>query len=188
MIASTERTRMTLRASPIPVGRGVGREGLASSAGRPRGGGLRPPQLGGQKSAVPRSRQSGSGDADDPASVSWGKLGGADVRGLGALLSLGDLVLDLLPFGQGPVPLHLDRRMMHEDVLAAFVGCDEPVAFLGVKPLHSPTRHALPLPFPEQAVFWPPLFRRGRGATLPAGRLSGGGPGWRGLRGRVARS
>src|SRR6185437_1441205 len=64
------------------------------------------------------------------------------LRGLRALRALLDLVADLLAFGQLPVALAVDRAVVHEDVLLAVVLGDEPVALLGVEPLHRAGSHA----------------------------------------------
>src|SRR6478736_8225866 len=59
-----------------------------------------------------------------------------DVRGLGALLALLSLVLDLCAFIERLVATSLNRAEMDEEVLAALVGRDEPVPLLRVEPLN----------------------------------------------------
>src|SRR5207237_9265935 len=115
-----------------------------------------------------------------------------DVRCLRALRSLRDLVLDLLTLGQAAEPLHLDRGVVDEDVLAAAIRRDEPVAFRVVEPLHSASRHpsafplAAPVRRPLQSSHRRPVKTRlgtavsiGTGARLDQGGLRGlvGSPG-----------
>src|SRR5581483_1898492 len=60
---------------------------------------------------------------------------GDDALGGGALLTLHDVELDLLPFGKGLESLCLDGRMMHEAILRAVRRRDEPEPLLVVEPL-----------------------------------------------------
>jgi hypothetical protein len=70
-----------------------------------------------------------------------------DVGGLRALLSLGDLELDLIAFLKTLVTLRRDRAVMHEDIRAAIVATYEAIAFGVIKPLHRTfqTFHVRPL-------------------------------------------
>src|SRR5262249_47020558 len=82
------------------------------------------------------------------------------------LSECGDLVrlqaLGALPGGgfhplvlfQDAVAAHVDRRVMHEDVGAAVVGCYKTEALIGVEPLHGSLCHLL---VSFQDVFPPPL-------------------------------
>src|SRR6478735_225623 len=70
----------------------------------------------------------------------------ADVLSLGALGTLRDLELDLLVLVQGLVTLGLDRRVVHEDVVAAVLLRDEAEALLSVEPLNSALSHVLVTP------------------------------------------
>src|SRR6266516_157626 len=63
-----------------------------------------------------------------------------DVFGLGPLLALGDVELDLLSFFQAAVAAAGDRAEVHEHVRAA-LDCDEAIAFVAVEPLHGALRH-----------------------------------------------
>src|SRR5919204_6367444 len=58
------------------------------------------------------------------------------VRRLGALVAFARLELDLRAFGQRPEAVTLDLRVMDEQVLAALLGRDEPVALRIAEPLH----------------------------------------------------
>src|SRR5260370_20403417 len=64
----------------------------------------------------------------------------ADVLGLGSLLALGDVELDLLPFLKAAVAAPGDRAEVHEHVRAA-LDRDETVALVTVEPLHRALRH-----------------------------------------------
>src|SRR3712207_6554958 len=66
--------------------------------------------------------------------------GGAHGVGLRTLLALDDLEGDPLALVETLVPVHLDRRVVDEDVLAAVDG-DEAEALLGVEPLHGALCH-----------------------------------------------
>src|SRR3954452_13986256 len=66
--------------------------------------------------------------------------GGADGVGLRTLRALDDLELHALPLVEGLVPVHLDGRVVDEDVLTAVDG-DEAEALLGVEPLHGALCH-----------------------------------------------
>src|SRR4051794_16075625 len=65
----------------------------------------------------------------------------ADVRGLRALLALGNLELDPLVLVQAAVPRGLDRGEVGEDVRAAVVRGDEAEALVRVEPLHNAGNH-----------------------------------------------
>src|SRR5881628_1578878 len=66
----------------------------------------------------------------------------ADVLRLGALGALGHVELDLLVLVESLVTLHVDRRVVHEDVVAAVLLRDEAETLLGVEPLHGALSHA----------------------------------------------
>src|SRR5204863_7144210 len=81
------------------------------------------------------------GSAAAPASScpAGGSAGDPDVFRLGALLALGDVELDLLPFLQAAVAAG-DRAEVLEHVRAV-LDRDEAVAFVAVEPFHSALRH-----------------------------------------------
>src|SRR5580698_2774817 len=64
-----------------------------------------------------------------------------DLLSLGALGALTGGELDSLVFLQAAESVNLNRGVVHEDVGAAVVGGDEPVALVGVEPLHGALRH-----------------------------------------------
>src|SRR5690242_18894319 len=64
-----------------------------------------------------------------------------DVLRLRALGALGDVELDLLVLVQRLVAVGLDGRIMHEDVVAAFLLRDEAETLLGVEPLNGALSH-----------------------------------------------
>src|SRR5215217_7582140 len=66
----------------------------------------------------------------------------ADVLRLGALGTLGDVELNLLVLVQGLVALGLNRRVVHENVVAAVLLRDEAETLLGVEPLYGALSHA----------------------------------------------
>src|SRR5919199_736492 len=68
------------------------------------------------------------------------RSGGADRVGLRTLLALDDLEGDPLALVEALVAVHLDGRVVDEDVLAAVDG-DEAEALLGVEPLHGALCH-----------------------------------------------
>src|SRR5262245_26954365 len=61
---------------------------------------------------------------------------GLDVGGLLALGALGDFERHLLTFLEGLEAAHLDCREVREQIFAAIVRGDEPVAFGIIEPLH----------------------------------------------------
>src|SRR5918996_3703309 len=73
-----------------------------------------------------------------------------DVRGLGALGALRDLVLDLRALGERPEALALDAAEVDEDVLRAVVRGDEPVPLLVAEPLDGSGCHAISPPSADQ--------------------------------------
>src|SRR6266540_6360569 len=95
---------------------------------------------------LPRSSHVQRGHHPRPLSDPGGRSGGAaDDAYLVCLLSLwppGDIELDPLTLLQRSVSLADDRREVYENILAAIDG-DEPVALLGVEPLHGALRHVL---------------------------------------------
>src|ERR1700755_3163129 len=64
-----------------------------------------------------------------------------DVRRLPAPFSLLSLVLDLRAFVERAIARPLDRAEVDEQILAAFVGRDEPIALVSVEPLDSSGCH-----------------------------------------------
>src|SRR4051812_13241488 len=87
---------------------------------------------------------SGNSEARSPArgpglAVELSSAGG-DLVGLGALGALDDLEVDPLALFEALVPVHLDGRVVDEDVLTAVDG-DEAEALLGVEPLHGALCH-----------------------------------------------
>src|SRR3954453_3198079 len=77
------------------------------------------------------------------ASRRWSESDGTNVLRLGALGTLGDVELDLLVLVQRLVAVGLDRRVVHEDVVAAVLLRDEAETLLGVEPLDSALSHAV---------------------------------------------
>src|SRR2546423_7160873 len=73
--------------------------------------------------------------------------GRAYVRGLGTLLSLGHVELDLLVLLEVPVARPLNGGEVHEHVRSALLG-DEAVPLLGVEPLHDAGCHTAIPSFP----------------------------------------
>jgi len=66
-----------------------------------------------------------------------------DVDRLGALLALARLVLDLGTLGQRLEAVAGDVRVMHEEILAAVLGGDEPVSLGIVEPLDGSGCHVI---------------------------------------------
>src|SRR3954447_26445498 len=64
-----------------------------------------------------------------------------DVRRLGALGALAELVFDLGSFGEGAEPVAGDRGEVDERVLASVIGRDEAEALLVAEPLHDTGSH-----------------------------------------------
>src|SRR5918994_6352196 len=89
------------------------------------------------------------------------RSGGAHRVGLGTLLALDDLEADPLALVEALVAVHLDGRVVNEDVLAAVDG-DEAQALLGVEPLHGALCHVCS----HVRAVTPPLVM-GRGLALP---------------------
>src|SRR5438034_4580095 len=99
--------------------------------------------------------------------------GDADLCGLGTLLALRSLVLDLLPFAEGPVAGPLNAGIMHEQIPTAIVGCDKAVTFLCIKPFDRTGCHRLlPCPFPLYYPWLPP----GRDYVHPHSPAPSGSP------------
>src|SRR6187551_3042492 len=82
-----------------------------------------------------------------------------DVLRLGALGALGDVELNLLVLVEGLVALRLNRRVVHEDVVAAVLLRNEAETLLGVEPLHGALSHVLCTPV---------IGTRGRHFDVPA--------------------
>src|SRR4030095_2169557 len=85
-----------------------------------------------------------------------------------ALRPLGDVELHQLSLVERPVPLHLDRGEVHEDVLAGGTG-DEAVAFVRVEPLNDTAGHellSLPSPSPSTATNVPGRYQTRRQGQL----------------------
>src|SRR6516164_8100830 len=108
-----------------------------------------PPRRCGCASALPRPQTRGAmrwriaPRPPDPRGVESLRSGVrrlADVCSLQALRSPSDVELDPLALGQGLESLALDRREMHEHVLAALLR-DETEALRVVEPLHCTNRH-----------------------------------------------
>src|SRR5579863_4904573 len=70
----------------------------------------------------------------------------ADVLGLRALRTLGDVVLDPLAVLEAAVAGGLDGGLVDEDIRRAIVGGDEPITAFGVEPLHCSLSHCALLP------------------------------------------
>src|SRR3954470_23672687 len=81
-----------------------------------------------------------------PGSAFVRESDGANVLRLRALGALRDVELDLLVLVQGLVALGLDRRVVHEDVVAAVLLRNEAEALLRVEPLNSALSHVLDTP------------------------------------------
>src|SRR4029453_14734289 len=77
--------------------------------------------------------------------------GESDVLRLPPLLALGGLEQHLRVLAERHVALAADRAVVDVQVLAAFIGDDEPVPLVGVEPLHGPGCHTPP-----------PLLRNGQ--------------------------
>src|SRR5437773_10925792 len=73
--------------------------------------------------------------------MAWGALHANDVRGVQPLLSGLHFQLHRLPFAERLEPVHLDRREMHEDVLATFL-LNEAVPLRIIEPLHLSPGHS----------------------------------------------
>src|SRR5215211_4559182 len=67
-----------------------------------------------------------------------------DVRGCRALGALLGVVAHLRTLGQRLEAAALDRVVVHEQVLAGVIGCDESVALVVVEPLHGSCSHLCP--------------------------------------------
>src|SRR5262245_40843784 len=85
------------------------------------------PSASGSVASSPRSTRS----VNEPRSET---SDGPDVLRFLALAAGRDVELDALALVEAAVPVTLDRRVVHEDVVAPFDG-DEAVALLGVEPL-----------------------------------------------------
>ena len=95
----------------------------------------------------------------------WGHR--AHVCGLQPLRPLGDVELHQLSLVERPVPLHLDRGEVHEDVLAVGTG-DEAVPLVRVEPLDDTAGHellSLPSPSPSTAANVPGRYQTRRAGT-----------------------
>src|SRR5919201_530630 len=73
-----------------------------------------------------------------------------DVLRLGALGSLGSLVLDLRALRERLVAVTSDGRVVHEEILALILGGDESIPLRVVEPLHCPCRHEKTPPLPAR--------------------------------------
>src|SRR5215218_6473391 len=60
-----------------------------------------------------------------------------NVRRLQALVALHDVELHSLTLGQRPIAVHLNRAVVHEDIVLALAALDEPEALLVREPLDS---------------------------------------------------
>src|SRR5580765_4887799 len=90
-----------------------------------------------------RENDEGAGGASraPPAPPSTPSADWRDVDGFGTLCPFARFVLHARAIRQCPEAGGHDVRVMHEQVLAAFVGRDEAVALRVVEPLHGPGRH-----------------------------------------------
>src|SRR4051794_36009820 len=86
------------------------------------------------------SQQRGPAPRREPGLHACRCSGGPDGVGLRTLLALDDLEGDPLALVEALVAVHLDGRVVDEDVLAAVDG-DEAEALLGVEPLHAALCH-----------------------------------------------
>src|SRR4051812_17762121 len=86
------------------------------------------------------SQQRGPAPRREPGLHACRCSGGPDGVGLRTLLALDDLEGDPLALVEALVAVHLDGRVVDEDVLAAVDG-DEAEALLGVEPLHGALCH-----------------------------------------------
>src|SRR5688572_12193853 len=75
------------------------------------------------------------------------RLDGDDVEGLGALLALAGLELDLGALGEGLEALTADAAVVDEKVLASVLRRDEAVALRVVEPLHGSCCHISTPPY-----------------------------------------
>src|SRR3954469_4554774 len=91
------------------------------------------------------------------------------VRGLRALGALAELVLDLRALGQGPEPVALERREVHERVLTAVIRRDEPEALLVAEPLHDSCCHLVQPSAPTRRFIPSAAARAPRRAALGLG-------------------
>src|SRR5829696_842339 len=118
------------------------------------------------------TRSGRAGTRSDPAprtgnrAAASSRSGGGDTVRLGALGALDDLEVDPLALFEALVPVHLDGRVVDEDVLAAVDG-DEAEALLGVEPLHGALCHVCS----HVRACGRPLWIRGTGPRSSA-RLS----------------
>jgi hypothetical protein len=86
------------------------------------------------------------------------------VLGLQTLGACRHLKLYLLAFDQLAIPLHIDGRVMHKDILAAIVGRNEAVALGIVEPLHRSGRH---FPAPHKKIDGEAVVRRATAVKNP---------------------
>ena len=68
-------------------------------------------------------------------------LRGDNVVGTWAFFALADFEADALVFIQRGVAVHLDLRMMHEQILAAVIGSDKTKTFACIEPLDCTCTH-----------------------------------------------
>ncbi len=136
----------------LPTRRGTGRHRRTPSrshalVGLPRPGRARArlPRRGGGLTLLLRLRGAGEPELSRGSRACRGS-DRADALGLGALLALPDLELDLLALVEGAVALHVDLAVVHEDVSAAVARRDEAEALLRVEPLHGSLCHVTTTP------------------------------------------
>src|SRR4051812_40330288 len=100
------------------------------------------------------------------------------VRGLRALGALAELVLDLRALGQGPEPVALERREVHERVLTAVIRRDEPEALLVAEPLHDSCCHLRAALRSDAPVYTKRGGARATASRPRAGCPAGRAPSW----------
>src|SRR5581483_6481330 len=97
-----------------------------------------------------------------PAPRVFARSDRTDVRRLGALLPLRDVVLHPLVLLEVAVALAGDRAEVHEHVGAAVLRSDEAEALLAAEPLHGSSCHVHSLLSLPSGPLLPPVVRRPR--------------------------
>src|SRR5215218_1060636 len=103
-----------------------------------------------------------------------GQLDDPDVRRLGALGGLTQLVLDLRTLRERAEAVTRDTREVHERVLPAVVGGDEPEALLVAEPLHDTSCHTTPPHSDSRCARWCCRALPSRMLNRPFGRADAG--------------
>jgi len=70
-------------------------------------------------------------------------LNSGDIGGLHSFRAFDDVELNLLPLAQGPKALHLDGRMVDENIATATFPFNKTVSLFVVEPFHFAHRHPL---------------------------------------------